>query len=88
MSLATPVSKDGFHFNGDLYVEVGNYNRHKRATVAELNELLRPKLSKKKTADPVTDRVGKCVQAYISKQLLPYRDLHMFLYTENVCPVS
>ena len=59
MSLAAPVSKDGFHYIGDLYIEVGDYNRHRRATVSELSELLRPNLKKTKTPAQAEDRAGK-----------------------------
>ena len=30
MSLVSPVQKDGFYDNGDLYVEVSDLNRYKR----------------------------------------------------------
>ncbi|KAL7624024.1 hypothetical protein AAE478_005581 [Parahypoxylon ruwenzoriense] len=38
MSLAPAVSKDGFSFAGDLFVEASGNNRHRRATVAELKD--------------------------------------------------
>ncbi|KAI1753692.1 hypothetical protein F4782DRAFT_65608 [Xylaria castorea] len=38
MSLAPAVSKDGFSFAGDLYVEASGHNRHRRAAVSELKE--------------------------------------------------
>ncbi|KAL8880412.1 MAG: hypothetical protein Q9198_002173 [Flavoplaca austrocitrina] len=44
MAFAQPVVKDNFVYNGDLFVNVGNLNRHKRASVAELTEVLRPDL--------------------------------------------
>lgn len=37
MASAAPVSRDGFAFaNGDLYAEASGHNRHRRATLAEL----------------------------------------------------
>lgn len=48
MSFAPIISRDGFRYNGDLYVEVGNFNRHKRASIAEFTALLRPDLTKSK----------------------------------------
>ncbi|KAI0472367.1 hypothetical protein F4859DRAFT_102373 [Xylaria cf. heliscus] len=38
MSLAPAVSKDGFSFAGDLYVEASGHNRHRRAAIPELKE--------------------------------------------------
>ncbi|KAI0025135.1 hypothetical protein F4780DRAFT_775144 [Xylariomycetidae sp. FL0641] len=39
MSLAHPVTKDGFSFSGgDLFAEASGHNRHRRATPAELKE--------------------------------------------------
>ncbi|KAI0853771.1 hypothetical protein F5Y00DRAFT_59658 [Daldinia vernicosa] len=38
MSLASPVSKDGFSYAGDLFAEASGHNRHRRATVAELKD--------------------------------------------------
>ena len=73
MSFASPVSKDGFFYNGDLYVEVGDANRHKRATVSELQELLRPD-TKKKKVDPSRkpkDQVGHWYEAQLMHYGLP-----------------
>ena len=59
MSLVSPLEKDGFYFNGDLYVEVGVLNRHKRVSIPELRAILRPDLKRSKalqqsqTKDPV-----------------------------------
>ncbi|RYP75320.1 hypothetical protein DL771_002416 [Monosporascus sp. 5C6A] len=40
MSLAPPVTRDGFSFaGGDLFVEASGHNRHRRATPAELRAL-------------------------------------------------
>ncbi|KAI1471047.1 uncharacterized protein F4812DRAFT_164585 [Daldinia caldariorum] len=38
MSLAPPVSKDGFSYAGDIFAEASGHNRHRRATVAELRD--------------------------------------------------
>ncbi|TRX97452.1 hypothetical protein FHL15_001730 [Xylaria flabelliformis] len=38
MSLAPAVSKDGFSFAGDLYVEASGQNRHRRAAISELKD--------------------------------------------------
>lgn len=70
MSFAPPVSRDGFHYNGDLYVEVGNLNRHKRASVAELTELLRPDLVKSKKT-PGKDAFGHWYEAQLIHYGLP-----------------
>ena len=66
MSLASPVGKDGFYYNGtDLYVEVGSGNRHARASVAQLNDILRPKQSKAAAAQQVQDKVGHWYEAQL-----------------------
>ncbi|MCJ1262686.1 hypothetical protein MMC22_002556 [Lobaria immixta] len=70
MSFAPPVSRDGFHYNGDLYVEVGNLNRHKRASVAEITELLRPDLVKSKKT-PGKDAFGHWYEAQLIHYGLP-----------------
>lgn len=69
MSFAPPVSRDGFHYNGDLYVEVGNLNRHKRASVAEITDLLRPNLKKGKV--PGKDAFGHWYEAQLIHYGLP-----------------
>ncbi|MCJ1450160.1 hypothetical protein MMC28_000489 [Mycoblastus sanguinarius] len=73
MSFAAPVSKDGFWYNGDLYVEVGGLNRHKRAPVAEITAILRPDLKKSKavTAQPSKDPVGHWYEAQLLHYGLP-----------------
>ncbi|TGJ83124.1 hypothetical protein E0Z10_g5625 [Xylaria hypoxylon] len=38
MPLAPAVTKDGFFFVGDLYVEASGHNRHRRAGISELKE--------------------------------------------------
>ena len=49
MAFAAPVVRDQFLYTGgDLFVDVGNLNRHKRASVAEITALLRPDLKKSK----------------------------------------
>lgn len=72
MSFAPPISRDGFHYNGDLYVEVGNLNRHKRASIAEINALLRPDLTKSKgKSTPSKDEVGHWYTAQLIHYGLP-----------------
>ena len=75
MSFAAPVSKDGFHYNGDLWVEVGGgLHRHKRASTAELINLLRPdKKSKTANKSPANgDNVGHWWEAQLKHYgLLP-----------------
>ncbi|KAI9734888.1 MAG: hypothetical protein M1834_001968 [Cirrosporium novae-zelandiae] len=69
ISFASPISRGNWHYNGDLYVEVGPLNRHKRASVSELTQLLRPKASKSKSTTPTpADQVGHWYEA----QLLQY----------------
>lgn len=78
MSIAAPVSRNNFHYNGDLYVEVGNLNRHKRATIDEITAILRPDLKKKSTKssiDAPKDQVGHWYEAQlIHYGLLPSKD--------------
>jgi hypothetical protein len=73
MSFAPPVSRDGFHYNGDLYVEVGNLNRHKRSSVPEITQILRPDLKKGKTtlAAQNKDPVGHWYEAQLIHYGLP-----------------
>lgn len=72
MSFAPPISRDGFHYNGDLYVEVGNLNRHKRASIAEIGALLRPDLAKPKgKSTPGKDEVGHWYTAQLVHNGLP-----------------
>ena len=71
MSAATPVVRGNFIYNGDLHVDVGNLNRHKRATVAEITELLRPSLKKSKNTPPVKDQVGHWYEAQLIHYGLP-----------------
>lgn len=70
MSFAPPVSSGGFHYNGDLYVEVGNLNRHKRASIAEITNLLRPTL-KKGNKIPEKDAFGHWYEAQLIHYGLP-----------------
>jgi hypothetical protein len=54
MALAQPVSKDGFYYAGDsIYVEASGHNRHRRATLPELNALFHPKSAAESSKDPV-----------------------------------
>ena len=77
MSFAPPVSRDGFYYNGDLYVEVGNFNRHKRASVTEIAAILRPDIRKTKnttfasSATPSRDPVGHWYEAQLIHYGLP-----------------
>lgn len=74
MSFAPPVSRGSFHYNGDLYVEVGTLNRHKRATVEEITTILRPDLKKKSTKssiDAPKDQVGHWYEAQLIHYGLP-----------------
>lgn len=73
MAFAPPVSRDNFYYNGDLYVEVGNFNRHKRATVNEITAILRPDLreSTKVSSDAIKDQVGHWYEAQLIHYGLP-----------------
>lgn len=73
MSFAPPISRGNFYYNGDLYVEVGTLNRHKRATVEEITAILRPdvKKSKKASPDPAKDQVGHWYEAQLIHYGLP-----------------
>ncbi|KAL8912576.1 MAG: hypothetical protein Q9171_002440 [Xanthocarpia ochracea] len=71
MAFAQPVVKDKFVYNGDLFVDVGNLNRHKRASIAELTEVLRPDLKKPKNAAAVKDPVGHWYEAQLIHYGLP-----------------
>ena len=71
MAFAQPVVKDNFVYNGDLFVDVGNLNRHKRASVAELTEVLRPDLKKPKNGATVKDPVGHWYEAQLIHYGLP-----------------
>lgn len=73
MTFAPPVSRGNFHYNGNLYVEVGNLNRHERATVEEITATLRPDLKKPKKAsiDPPKDQVGHWYEAQLIHYGLP-----------------
>lgn len=73
MAFASPMSRGNFHYNGDLYVEVGNCNRHRRATVNEITAILRPDLKKstKATSDAQKDQVGHWYEAQLIHYGLP-----------------
>lgn len=70
MSLVPPVSRDNFYYNGDLYVEVGNLNRHRRAAVSEITSFLRPDV-KKALQSPPKDQVGHWYEAQLIHYGLP-----------------
>lgn len=73
MAFTSPVSRGNFHYNGDLYVEVGSFNRHRRATVNEITAILRPDLKKstKATSDAQKDQVGHWYEAQLIHYGLP-----------------
>ena len=76
MSFAPPVSRGNFHYNGNLYVDVGQLNRHQRASVDEISALLRPDLlkkssNKKASLDPPRDQVGHWYEAQLIHYGLP-----------------
>ncbi|KAL8760619.1 MAG: hypothetical protein Q9184_003209 [Pyrenodesmia sp. 2 TL-2023] len=71
MAFAQPAVKDHFLYNGDLYVDVGNLNRHKRATVAEITAVLRPDLKKAKNGGSIKDPVGHWYEAQLIHYGLP-----------------
>lgn len=73
MTFAPPVSRGSFHYNGTLYVDVGNFNRHERATVEEVTAYLRPDLkkSKKVSVDQSKDQVGHWYEAQLIHYGLP-----------------
>ena len=73
MTFAPPVSRGNFHYNGNLYVDVGNCNRHERATVEEVTAFLRPDLkkSKKVSVDQSKDQVGHWYEAQLIHYGLP-----------------
>ncbi|KAL9005518.1 MAG: hypothetical protein Q9188_001720 [Gyalolechia gomerana] len=71
MAFAPPAVRANFLYNGDLYVDVGNLNRHKRASIAEITEILRPDLKKPKNGAPVKDPVGHWYEAQLIHYGLP-----------------
>ena len=71
MAFSQPVVKDDFLYNGDLFVDVGNLNRHKRASVSEITEILRPDLKKPKNGTIVKDPVGHWYEAQLIHYGLP-----------------
>ena len=71
MAFAPPAVRGNFLYNGDLYVDVGNFNRHKRASIAEISEVLRPDLKKTKSSIPVKDPVGHWYEAQLIHYGLP-----------------
>ncbi|KAL8650669.1 MAG: hypothetical protein Q9210_003698 [Variospora velana] len=71
MAFAPPAVRDNFSYNGELYVDVGNLNRHKRASVADITQVLRPDLNKSKNDAPVKDPVGHWYEAQLIHYGLP-----------------
>lgn len=73
MAFASPVSRGNFYYHDGLYVDVGNLNRHKRASVEEIRTILRPDLKKSKKAPltPPKDQVGHWYEAQLIHYGLP-----------------
>ena len=73
MAFAPPVSRGNFYYHDGLYVDVGNLNRHKRASVEEIRTILRPDLKKSKNAPvaPPKDQVGHWYEAQLIHYGLP-----------------
>ena len=73
MSFVPPISRDGFCYNGDLYVLVGDLNRHKRASIPEITSILHPVLDKAKATapGPFKDPVGHWYTAQLVRYGLP-----------------
>ncbi|KAL8781683.1 MAG: hypothetical protein Q9213_005900 [Squamulea squamosa] len=74
MSFAPSIARDGFYYNGDLYIEVGNLNRHKRASISEITAILRPNLKQSKAASTTLqpkDPVGHWYEAQLIHYGLP-----------------
>ena len=73
MSFATPISKDGFYYNGDLYAEVGDLNRHKRASIPEIRSVLHPVLDQAQATTQASskDPVGHWYTAQLVHYGLP-----------------
>ena len=70
MATSLPAIDGPFLYNGDLFADVGNMNRHKRAPVDEIKKLLRPDL-KKKGASPPKDPVAHWWEAQLVHYGLP-----------------
>ena len=71
MAFAPPAVRANFLYNGDFYVDVGNLNRHKRASIADITEVLRPDLKKLKAGAPNKDPVGHWYEAQLIHYGLP-----------------
>ena len=73
MAFAPPVARGNFYYHDGLYVDVGNLNRHKRASVEEIRTILRPDLKKSKNASPAPskDQVGHWYEAQLIHYGLP-----------------
>ena len=73
MAFAPPVARGNFYYHDGLYVDVGNLNRHKRASVEEIRTFLRPDLRKSKNAPltPAKDQVGHWYEAQLIHYGLP-----------------
>lgn len=68
-TFAPDIARDGFVYQGQLLADVGNFNRHPRASEAELTALLRPDKSSKST--PRKDQVGHWYTAQLKHYGLP-----------------
>lgn len=68
-TFAPALQREHYVYHGDFFVDVGNANRHKRASKEELTALLRPALSNKNV--PVKDEVGHYYEAQLVHYGLP-----------------
>lgn len=66
--LVPPVVRDGFVYNGVLFVEASGLNRHPRAAISELTDLLRPALGQQV---PTKDQVAHFYEAQLIHYGLP-----------------
>ncbi|KAK7545453.1 hypothetical protein IWX49DRAFT_588635 [Phyllosticta citricarpa] len=68
-NFAPPICRDGFVYHGQLFADVGNLNRHPRASIQDLNDLLRP--SKPAKDGQSKDQVGHWYFAQLRHYGLP-----------------
>jgi hypothetical protein len=66
--LAPPVRRGDFFYSSMLYADVGDGNRHPRATVSQIATLLRPEPRAQQVATSAKDKVGH----WYTAQLLHY----------------
>ncbi|OJD29214.1 uncharacterized protein BKCO1_8700011 [Diplodia corticola] len=67
-NLAPPIMRDGFAYQGQLFADAGNHNRHPRASKAEIRALLLPK----KPETGQKDQVGHWYVAQLKHYGLPH----------------